>query len=152
MDPAKLAAAVSYAQQHETERPLDLSDQERVFGSLLGSMPTRRAKTNGVVIYKGYVVAEFGDTAAVDPTYSVAKSMLATVAGVALRDGRIASLDQPVGATVKDGGYESPRNAAVTWKMHLQQASEWEGDDVGQEGRLHRQGSLRLGRAQAAHA
>ncbi|MGZ8290215.1 MAG: serine hydrolase domain-containing protein [Telluria sp.] len=127
MDPAKLAEAVSYAQQHETERPLDLSDQERIFGSLLGSMPTKRAKTNGVVIYKGYVVAEFGDTAAVDPTYSVAKSMLATVAGVALRDGRIASLDQPVGATVKDGGYEAPRNAAVTWKMHLQQASEWEG-------------------------
>ncbi|RJG11391.1 serine hydrolase domain-containing protein [Massilia cavernae] len=127
MDAAKLAEAVSYAQQHETERPLDLSDQERVFGSLLGSMPTRRAKTNGVVIYKGYVVAEFGDTAAVDPTYSVAKSMLATVTGVALRDGRIASLDQPVGATVKDGGYESPSNAVVTWKMHLQQESEWEG-------------------------
>ena len=115
MDPAKLAEAVSYAQQHETERPLDLSDQERIFGSLLGSMPTKRAKTNGVVIYKGYVVAEFGDTAAVDPTYSVAKSMLATVAGVALRDGRIASLDQPVAVTVKDGGYDSPRNAAVTW-------------------------------------
>ncbi len=133
MDPAKLAEAVSYAQQHETERPLDLSDQERVFGSLLGSMPTRRAKTNGVVIYKGYVVAEFGDAAAVDPTYSVAKSMLATVAGVALRDGRIASLDQTVAATVKDGGYASPRNAAVTWKMHLQQESEWQGEMWGKK-------------------
>ena len=133
MDPAKLAEAVSYAQQHETERPLDLSDQEVIFGSLLGSMPTRRAKTNGVVIYKGYVVVEFGDTAAVDPTYSVAKSMLATVAGVALRDGRITSLDQPVGTSVKDGGYASPHNAAVTWKMHLQQASEWQGEMFGKK-------------------
>jgi len=83
MDPAALAAAVQYAQSHETERALDFSDQEKTFGKPLGSLPTRRAHTNGVVIYKGYVVAEFGDTAFVDPTYSVAKSMLATVAGVA---------------------------------------------------------------------
>src|SRR6185295_13891652 len=62
LDPAKLAEAVTYAQSHETTRPIDLSDQERIFGSLLGSMPTKRARTNGVIIYKGYVVAEFGDT------------------------------------------------------------------------------------------
>ena len=62
---------------------MDFSDQERIFGTLLGSVPNMRAKTNGVVIYKGYVVAEFGDTTWVDPTYSVAKSMLATVAGIA---------------------------------------------------------------------
>ncbi|HZV64195.1 MAG TPA: serine hydrolase, partial [Telluria sp.] len=53
MDPAALAGAVAYAQAHETERALDFSDQERTFGSLLGSMPTRRAHTNGLVIYKG---------------------------------------------------------------------------------------------------
>jgi CubicO group peptidase (beta-lactamase class C family) len=80
-----------------------------------------------VVIYKGYVVAEFGDTHFVDPTYSVAKSMLSTVAGVAVRDGRIADLNQPVGQRVQDGGYASPHNALVTWKHHLQQESEWEG-------------------------
>ena len=127
MDPAALAGAVAYAQAHDTERALDFSDQERTFGSLLGSMPTRRAHTNGLVIYKGYVVAEFGDTAYVDPTYSVAKSMLSTVAGVALRDGKIANLDEPVGKTVKDGGYDGVHNAAVSWKNHLQQESEWEG-------------------------
>jgi CubicO group peptidase (beta-lactamase class C family) len=33
-----------------------------------------------------------------------------------------------VGATVTDGGYDSPRNAMVTWKMHLQQETEWEGE------------------------
>ena len=127
MDPAALAAAVQYAQSHETERALDFSDQEKTFGTRLGSMPTRRAHTNGVVIYKGYVVAEFGDTQFVDPTYSVAKSMLATVAGVALRDGRIGKLDEPVAKRVNDGGYASPRNAQVTWKQHLQQETEWEG-------------------------
>ncbi len=126
MDPAKLAAAVAYAQGHETKRALDFSDQESTFGKRLGSMPTRRAHTNGIVIYKGYVVAEFGDTHFVDPTYSVAKSVLATVAGVAARDGRIGDLDEPVGKRVADGGYTG-HNAGVTWKQHLQQESEWQG-------------------------
>jgi len=127
MDPAKLADAVAFAQSHETAREMDFSDQERIFGSLLGSVPTWRAHTNGLVIYKGYVVAEFGDTTFVDPTYSVAKSMLSTVAAVAVRDGKIPSLDAPVGQAIKDGGYDSPRNAQVSWQMHLKQESEWEG-------------------------
>ena len=58
--------------------------------------------------------------------------MMATVAGIALREGKIA-LDEPVGKTVKDGGYDSPRNAQVTWKMHLQQETEWEGTMFGKK-------------------
>jgi len=130
MDPARLAEAVAFAQSRESTREFDFSDQERIFGSLLGSVPTRRAATNGVVIYKGYVVAEFGETTAVDPTYSVAKSMMATVAALGVRDGRLA-VDDRVGATVKDGGYDSPRNSEITWKMHLQQETEWEGEMFG---------------------
>jgi CubicO group peptidase (beta-lactamase class C family) len=133
MDAVKLDEAVTFARAHESNRQMDFSDQERIFGSLLGSIPTRRAHTNGLVVYKGYVVAEFGDTTWVDPTYSVAKSMLSTVAAIATRDGRIRSLDEPVGATVKDGGYDSPRNSTVTWKMHLQQESEWEGSMWGKK-------------------
>ena len=127
MDAGLLAEAVTFAESRESTREMDFSDQERIFGTLLGSVPTRRAKTNGLVVYKGYVVAEFGDTTWVDPTYSVAKSMLSSVAAIAARDGRITNLDEPVGAIVKDGGYDSPRNAQVTWKMHLQQETEWEG-------------------------
>lgn len=127
LDAVKLAEAIAYAQSRESNRAIDFSDQEKTFGSLLGSLPTKRARTNGVVIYKGYVVAEFGDTTWVDPTYSVAKSMMASVAAIGVRDGRITDLDQPVGATIKDGGYDAPQNAPITWKMHLQQESEWEG-------------------------
>jgi CubicO group peptidase (beta-lactamase class C family) len=112
---------------------MDFSDQERIFGSMLGSVPDIRAKTNGIVIYKGYVVAEFGDTTWVDPTYSVAKSMMSTVAAIAVRDGKISSVDEPVGKTVQDGGYDSPHNALVTWKMHLQQESEWQGTLFGKK-------------------
>jgi CubicO group peptidase (beta-lactamase class C family) len=128
MDPARLAEAIAFAQAHETERARDFSDQQKTFGTPIGSLPTKRAATNGVVIYKGYVVAEFGDTSFVDPTYSVAKSMLSTVAGVAMRDGRIANLEAPVAQLVGDGGYASPHNAAITWRNHLQQESEWEGE------------------------
>ena len=133
LDPVKLQEAVAFAQSRESNREMDFSDQERIFGTLLGSVPNIRAKTNGVVIYKGYVVAEFGDTTWIDPTYSVAKSMLATVAGIAMRDGLIKNLDAPVGDTVKDGGYDSPRNAQITWKHHLQQTSEWEGNMWGKQ-------------------
>src|SRR5688572_9785797 len=133
LDPVLLQQAVDYAKSRESNREMDFSDQERIFGTMLGSVPNIRAKTNGVVIYKGYVVAEFGDTTWADPTYSVAKSMLATVAGIAVRDGLIKSLDAPIGASVSDGGYASPRNAQVTWKMHLQQTTEWEGEMFGKK-------------------
>lgn len=127
MDPVRLAEAVDFARGRESTREMDFSDQERIFGSLLGSVPTDRATTNGLVLYKGYVVATFGDPTRVDPTYSAAKSMMASVAGVAVRDGLIA-VDDPVRRTVADGGYDLAQNAPVTWRMHLHQESEWEGE------------------------
>ena len=133
MDAAKLDAAIAFAKTRETNWPRDFSTQEKIFGSLLGPIPKSRAATNGVVIRNGYVVAEFGDTNAADPTYSVAKSMLATVAGVAVREGLIKDLDAPVGSQIKDGGYDSPQNAKVTWRNHLQQESEWEGEMWGKK-------------------
>lgn len=128
MDRAKLAAAIAFAKAHETDWPKDFSRQAEIFGAPLGPVPSDRASANAVVVRKGYVVAEFGDIVRADPCYSVAKSMLSTVAGVALREGRISDLDEPVGARIRDGGYDSSRNARVTWRMHLQQESEWEGE------------------------
>jgi len=132
MDQAKLDEAVAFMKAHETKSPTrDFSDQEIVNGKLLGSIPTERAGTNALIIRHGYIVAEFGDTTRPDPTYSVAKSMLSTVAGIALDRGLIPNLDEPVGKLVKDGGYDSPHNQVVTWRNHLQQESEWEGEMFG---------------------
>ena len=129
MDAAKLNEAIDFMKTHETAAPArDFSDQEIIFGKLLGSMPTERGATNGLVIRHGFVVAEFGDTLRPDPTYSVAKSMLSTVAGIALDRGLIPSVDTPVANLVKDGGYDSPHNRLITWRNHLQQESEWEGE------------------------
>ena len=128
MDAAKLDEAVAFMKSHEANQSRDFSDQEIIFGKLLGSVPTERAATNGLIIRHGYIVAEFGDTTKADPTYSVAKSMLSTVAGIALQRGLIPGLDDPVVNVVEDGGYESPHNRLVTWRHHLQQESEWEGE------------------------
>jgi CubicO group peptidase (beta-lactamase class C family) len=133
MDAAKLDAAIAFAKTRETSWPNDFSTQEKIFGSLLGPIPKMRAGTNGVIVRNGYVVAEFGDTNSVDPTYSVAKSMLATVAGVAVREGLIENLDAPVGSQIEDGGYDSAHNAVVTWRHHLQQETEWEGEMWGKK-------------------
>jgi CubicO group peptidase (beta-lactamase class C family) len=133
MDAEKLAAAIKFAEARETNWPRDFSTQERIFGKLLGPIPKSRAGTNGVIIRHGYIVGEFGDTSNVAPTYSVAKSMLSTVAGIAVRDRLIPNLSATVGSQVKDGGYDSPQNARITWKNHLQQVSEWEGDMWGKK-------------------
>lgn len=128
MDAAKLEAALAFAASRETDWPKNFATQEQIFGTMLGSIPSYRPGTAALVIRNGFIVGEMGDTEAVATTYSVAKSMLATVAGVAVRDGRITDLDQPVGETVTDGGYTSAQNAPVTWRHHLQQESEWEGE------------------------
>jgi CubicO group peptidase (beta-lactamase class C family) len=128
LDAAQLERAMTFARSNETELPKEFAAfQEEQFGRLLGPIPRERGGTNAVVIRHGYIVAEFGDTSRVEPTYSVAKSYLATIAGLTVDRGLIRDVHEPVGRSVKDGGYDSPHNAKVTWHHHLQQTSEWEG-------------------------
>jgi CubicO group peptidase (beta-lactamase class C family) len=126
MDPEKLRQAVQYAQAHPATWDFE-KDQVRVFGRVLGPLPAKRAATNGIILRHGYIVAEFGDTKTNDPVYSVAKSFISTTASIALAKGLIRSTDDKVADYIKDGGYDSPHNAKITWKNHLQQESEWEG-------------------------
>jgi CubicO group peptidase (beta-lactamase class C family) len=147
MDAAKLKAATDFMLANETKSPArDFSDQEIVNGKLLASMPTERTGTNALIIRHGYIVAEFGETLRPDPTYSVAKSMLATVAGIAVDRGLIGSLDDPVANLIKDGGYDTPQNSKITWRHHLQQESEWEGEMWGKN--AHFIGAEAFGRAE----
>ena len=127
MDAAKLREAVEWAEAHGSAWDFD-KDQVRVFGRVLGALPPQRAATNGVVLRHGYIVAEFGDTKSNDPVYSAAKSFLSTTASLAFTSGLIRSVDDRVADYVHDGGYDSPHNAKITWKNHLQQESEWEGE------------------------
>jgi CubicO group peptidase (beta-lactamase class C family) len=126
LDAAKLQQAVEFAKANESTWDFE-KDQVRTFGTVLGAIPKARAATNGVIVRHGYIVAEFGDTKANDPVYSVAKSFLSTVASLAVERGLIKDVNDPVAKYIRDGGYDSPHNARITWKHHLQQTSEWEG-------------------------
>jgi CubicO group peptidase (beta-lactamase class C family) len=127
MDSSLLDQAVSYAKTQASTIPPDFSTQVETFGRVLGPLPKQRGETNGIIIRHGYIVAEWGDTERVDPTYSVAKSFLSTLAGLAVDRGKIKSVRDPVKNYVTDHGYDSPHNSKVTWEQHLQQTSEWEG-------------------------
>lgn len=126
LDAARLQQAVDYARAHDSTWDFD-KDQVRTFGTPLGPLPKKRAPTNGIILRHGYIAAEFGDIKANDPVYSAAKSFLSTVCSVAVARGLIKDVNDPVAKYIHDGGYDSPHNAKVTWKEHLQQASEWEG-------------------------
>ena len=127
MDDGKLRKAIEWARSHGSKWDF-AQDQVRVFGKPLGALPAQRAATNGVILRHGYIVAEFGDTDTNDPVYSVAKSFLSTTASIAFTQGLIKSVDDKVADYIHDGGYESVHNAKITWKNHLQQESEWEGE------------------------
>jgi CubicO group peptidase (beta-lactamase class C family) len=132
MDSAAVAAAVAFAQANEINWSLDMAEQLRTntvqepYPEILGPF-MNRGHQNGIIIRNGYIVAEWGDTRRLDMTFSVAKSYLSTVAGIAFDRGLIKDLDEPEGRTVRDGGFDSPHNAKITWRMHLTQTSEWEG-------------------------
>ncbi len=93
---------------------------------VIGPMMVHK-NVNGLVIRRGYIVAEFGDTKFVDLTASLTKSILSLTAGVTFDQGLIRHLDDRVGESIRDGGFDSPHNAKITWRQLLQQTSEWEG-------------------------
>jgi len=129
MDDALVAQAIEYAKTRDTAWARDnyMADQLRTFGKPLGPVPASHGRTNGVIIRHGYIVGEYGDTNAVEPTYSVAKSYLSTILGLTIDRGMIKSITDPVANYIHDGGYDSPHNAKITWEHHARQASEWEG-------------------------
>lgn len=136
-DPIKLAAAVDFAAAHETPWPRDLRAylEEGHFekppdNEVIGPLRPR-GPPNGIVLRYDAVVAEWGDPLQVDFTFSVAKSYLSLLAGIAWADGLMPDLDEPIGRRVHDGGFDGPHNGAITWRHMLQQTSEWEGELFG---------------------
>ena len=132
LDSARLAEAVAFARASETRWQRDMAAQlaantaREPYPEILGPFQDRGGPA-GLILKGGYIVAEWGDTKRVDMTFSVAKSYLATTAGLALDRGLIRSVDDRVRDYVKDGGFDSPHNAPITWRMLLSQTSEWEG-------------------------
>ncbi len=132
MDAALVEQAVEYAKAHDSEVvPYDYSGHEEKFGKLEGPLPEDRGGPAGVILRHGYIVAEWGDTRRADLSFSVTKSFVSTMAGLAFDRGLIASTQDPIGKYVRDGKFDSPHNAQITWEILLQQSSEWEGELFG---------------------
>ncbi len=143
-----LEEAARFASENETPWPRDLRlHLESGFfeappdNEILG--PVRpRGEPNGLVLRRGAKVISWGDTDQVDFTFSAAKSYLSMLAGIAVMDGLIADLDEPVRRTVDDGGFEGAHNGAITWRMLLQNTSEWEGTLFGKSDVIDRNRNL----------
>ena len=147
-DPDRIAAATAFAMTHETPWPRDLrAHLEAGYfeappdNAILGPIQSRGGP-NGLVLRGGQIVASWGDTQQADYTFSAAKSYLSLCAGLAFDDGLIADLDEPVGATIHDGGFDGPHNAAITWRHLLTNTSEWQGELFGKADSIDRNRSL----------
>src|SRR5580700_5181804 len=118
LDPDAVAGATRHASEHETPWSRNLtrtvaSDfaERPPWNETLG--PVRpRGGPHGLLLRKGLVVAEWGDTTRVDMTFSVAKSYLSILAGLAWDRGLIKDSHERVRLTVDDGGFASPHNEA----------------------------------------
>jgi CubicO group peptidase (beta-lactamase class C family) len=129
-DSDALAAAARYAAEHETPWSRDLAavvaqnfEERSPWNETLG--PVRpRGGPNGLILRGGKIVAEWGDTTWVDMTFSVAKSYLSILAGLAWDRELIRDPGDPVRLTVDDGGFDPPHNEGITWHHLLQQTSE----------------------------
>lgn len=131
-DTDKLQAAVEFAEENEYSGSRDLRQaillgfQREPFHTILG--PTKkRGGPAGMILKNGKIVAQWGDTKRVDMTFSVTKSYLSTVAGLALNDGLIHSLDDRVADYVWDGHFDGDHNSKITWTHLLNQSSDWSG-------------------------
>ncbi|MGE5098221.1 MAG: serine hydrolase domain-containing protein [Betaproteobacteria bacterium] len=154
LDAAALREAIDYAIAHESKAPRDLALAHyqtfgrEPFGIAVGPFKPRGDPT-GIIVRHGYIVAEWGDPSRVDMTFSVTKSFLSSVVGVAFDRGLIRSLDDPVhtylgpvaayeppsGADKSDRlghpdllePFASAHNRTITWDHLLRQTSDWEG-------------------------
>ena len=132
MDPRRLDSAIAFAKASESPDPRDLAENHDQTWSYephndpIGPFKPRGDPT-GVIIRNGYIVAEWGDPARVDMTFSVTKSFLSTTVGLAYDRGLIRDLDDKVRDYVWSGEFDSEHNATITWDHLLRQTSDWEG-------------------------
>jgi hypothetical protein len=154
LDSAAIRKAIAFAREHEVKAPRDMEAAQAIsfgkgepFSEGIGPFATRGEPT-GIIIYKGYIVAEWGEPLRCDMTHSVTKSFLSTVVGLAVDRGLIRSVNDTVAhyvppievynpdekRNIEDMGkpemiapFASAHNRILTWDVMLRQTSDWEG-------------------------
>ena len=133
MDAARVDEAVQFAIANENPASKDLAlDLATTFGARepfdapIGPVKDRGA-ANGLIVRGGYVVAEWGDTSRADMTFSVTKTFLSTVVGLAWQKGLIRNVTDLARDYMPEPGYFEGHNATITWEHLLRQTSDWQG-------------------------
>ena len=154
LDSVLLQAAIQFAREKESKSPRNLEQAHiasfgrEPFGDAVGPFADRGEAT-GLIIHKGYIVAQWGDPSRIDMTFSVTKSFLSTVVGLAVDRGLIGSVQDTVARYVppvewyqsatanrpaEEFGqqqllfpFTSTHNRTLTWDVMLRQTSDWEG-------------------------
>jgi len=135
LDNEKIKAAIEFAINNENKVDRNLKKAiQMAFGSEPGfeiKGPTKsRQGPNGIIIKDGYIVGKWGDVNRVDMTFSVTKSYLSTVAGLAYQNGFF-KLNDKLKNYLKDGKFSSNHNRQITWHHLLNQSSQWKGNLFG---------------------
>jgi CubicO group peptidase (beta-lactamase class C family) len=153
-DTAKLNSAIRFAQERENKSPRDLEIAHLMtfgkepYGDGIGPFAVRGDAT-GLIVSKGFIIAEWGNPSRVDMTFSVTKSFLSTVIGLAVDRGLIRSVHDTIAPYIPpielyntagnqriatDIGkpdllypFATEHNRRLTWDVMLRQTSDWEG-------------------------
>ena len=127
----KLESAIDFAMENEYSGSRDLriailkGFAHEPYHKILG--PTKkRGGPAGLILKNGYQIASWGDIKRVDMTFSVTKSYLSTVAGLAV-DQNLISTKEKVSTTVWDTTFDGSHNQQITWEHLLNQSSDWSG-------------------------
>ena len=135
LDPAAIDAAVKTAIASEStgnkDLVLDLATtfgKNEPFDTPIGPVKARGA-ANGLITRHGYIVAEWGDPRRVDMTFSVTKTFLSTVVGLAWQRGLIRDVNDYARDYMPPGVdlFEGPHNQNIKWDHLLRQTSDWQG-------------------------
>ncbi|HUR56483.1 MAG TPA: serine hydrolase [Opitutaceae bacterium] len=131
--------AITFAQSHEMPWPRDpAADPARwgvhhndppPFNRLRGPVH-KRGPQSGVIWIRGKEVAAWGEPDFADQTFSVAKTYLALLAGIAQERGLL-DIGERVSERLPNIGFDSEHNRTITWEHLLTQTSEWEGECFG---------------------
>jgi CubicO group peptidase (beta-lactamase class C family) len=135
MDSLRLDEAVKSAIANENlaNRDLNLTlattfGRSEPFDTPIGPVKAR-APANGLITRHGYIVAEWGEPKSVDMTFSVTKTFLTTVVGLAWQRGLIRDVNDYARNYMPPGVdlFEAPHNQTIKWDHLLRQTSDWQG-------------------------
>jgi len=131
-DEKKINLAIDFVIKNQNQGNKDLRVEilkgfsSEPYHSIIG--PTKkRGETNGLIVKDGYIIASWGDTKRVDMTFSVTKSYLSAVAGIAYDNKLIDSEEDYVSKYLWDKTFDGNKNSRITWEHLLNQSSDWKG-------------------------